>query len=780
MNRNDLRSRSLIKSPNMAGILLAINLMVQGLPLAYAEVIEVDRQGQITVAATKKGKSRAVRRQAKPAVDAAQLKSTTESLKKDFNKIQNDLQNRQSKFMNDMRRNKSKPADGNTLDRLFQNRIKDAAKLDSRWTSAHQKAGRKNTKSPGWERTISRQHQRWLRAAMTTGESSKAGRNAHLTALAIMKSVVGRLDNEASVASYRPRIARLLQLSGKHADAVRAYLELADANDTTSPVKKIQYLKAASVSQAVLADWPLTTPWFDVASGRMKNRSSNSQEELKDILGRIATGTGGVDNVDNWKYDAQIGLIDWVSGQIETALALWQPRLNSQVPLRGNAMRDRNQAGGFTLQHYKTTKQWAELEKTSRQSLSLRWKPAFGKKSISASAMLGDALFEGGKGLLESGDAKSAVIKLTEFTRNYRKDSRFEEAFFLRGKAEQAAGQYIDALQTFKDFTTRFQRSRFDAEANRIGFKLATDMAEEDAGLYFGKRYSIRHRSSPDHTAITESYAALAIGTGNYDEGISALEQLAAKKSGAEARVEALARILDIQTLIAPPESVLATAARLMRNRSLPAEIQLRVYRAQARAAVITGDDKLIAQTRDKTAKLWNASGLSSDSPQEQRDAIGEIYFLYAESIGKTETDPVFGLEVRDPDSHAKKMDARFRALKAPYDAVCEIGRNLHCAAALFQTARLAERFKSAIAELNIAETLDESKVEGFKATKSDLERKWKEDTRRSDAQARELAGQGMVAPGYALAIQLGNGADLILDDRTIGGLHGFIQIDGR
>ncbi len=729
------------------------------------------------IAAAKRGKQ---------ALDPEALKKVLGAVTAEFQKLEKNLKYRKGDFLVDLRKPGFDPADAVRLDSHFQKQIQSAANLDTRWLKSAHKGGRKNPKSQNWERKISREHEVWVKQTMAAGENPKASRNSHLASLKLMQSVVGRTQDETALAAFRPRVAGLYQISGQHSDAVRAYLELADPGRTTNAPLRIRYLNRAATSQAILASWPSiqAAPWRDVASGKIKAAGTRNvtsdrgqRKELKEILARLSQEQGGIDNLANWNYDAQIGLIDWSGGQFQEAMDLWKLRLNSQASLNSKLADHRSQAGGFTLVKLRETKSWAELETAARQGIALRWKPAYGNRKIDAMGMLGDAVFEGGKALLIAGDAANAEIKLADFTANFKKDSRYEEAFFLRGKSERGARHFVDALVTFKDFTGRFPRSRFAEEATRTGFELSTDMADEESGLYFGKRYMTMHSNGERGRQITEAYAQLALGNGFYGDGIAALEKLAGKIKSTATRTDALARILDIQILIGSPESVLETANRLMRLGNLTPSIQMRVFRAQARAAAATGKNHLLARARTGGAKLWANLG---ESDQQNRDAWGEVLFIDADSRGHKELAEAFSLSVRDPHAHLIRIESEYNKIKGDYDQVCAIGRNIYCAAALFRTARVAERFTNGIADLGIADTLEAEVVDRFKNKKTQLTEQWKKDVSAADAQAGELAGQGAAAPGYALAIQLGGGADLILDDRTISGLHGFTQIDAR
>ncbi|NDE16116.1 hypothetical protein EBZ80_14410 [bacterium] len=599
-----------------------------------------------------------------------------------------------------------------------------------------------------------------------------------------MQAVIARTHDDASRAGYRPRLARLYQLCDRHADAVRAFLELADPSQTPDKARRVRYLESAATSQSTLASWPTNPPWNEIASGKFKGASASSHgkaqreaKELKDILTRLTQEQGGLDNLSNWFYDAHVGLIEWSGGRPDEAVELWKPRLASQAALGPKLAVHRSQAGGFTLRHYHEKKSWPELEAAARQAIALGWRPAFGTRKVDPVAMLGDALFEGGKGLLSAGNHAAAEAKLSEFTANFKKDKRFEEAFFLRGKAERGAGHFAEALATFKDFTMRFQRSRFDEEATRAGFELSTDMAEEESGLYFGKRYTLSYARGETGAGITESYAQLALGNGFYSDGISALEKLAKGSRGAQARADAMARILDIQTLVASPESILDTANRLLKMGNLTPGVRMRAFRAQARAGAASGQPQVVARAKQDAARIEPETG---EDDQATRDARGEILFIDAETRGQMELTEVFSLGVADPYAHLTRSEAEYNRIKSGYESVCATGRNIWCAAALFRSARVAEKFEAAVSSLGIAETLEAEVVERFKEKKSGLLDRWKKDAATSDSQAAELASQGMAAPHYALAIQLGGGADLILDDRTIGGLHGFTQIDAR
>ncbi|NBQ53569.1 MAG: hypothetical protein EBU49_08320, partial [Proteobacteria bacterium] len=467
----------------------------------------------------------------KPAIDAAALKTTLAAITSDFQKLEKGLRQQKDNFSKGIRRPGFDPQEAVRLDRLFQNEIRNAAKLDEKWVKASQKGGKSNAKKLNWEAKITRLHVQWVKQAMAAGENPKASKSAHLASLKLMQTVIARSENESELAGFRPRLARLYQLSEKHADAVRAFLELADPQRTTDAQRRIQYLTSAATSQSVLAHWPSTPPWREVAEGKLKEAAHSggpaARKDLKEIFIRLAQEQGGIDNTSNWTFDAHIGLIDWTAGQIQEAMDLWKPRLNSQAALNGKMANHRAQAAGFTLVELRAKKSWQELESTARQAIALRWTPAHGKRKINPVEMLGDALFEGGKALLSAGDATNAEGKFAEFTGSFKKDKRYEEAFFLRGKAERGARHFIEALTTFKDFIGKFQRSRFDEEATRSGFDLATDMADEESGLYLGKHYMTSHSKSDQAQRITESYAQLALGNGFYGDGVTALESLA-------------------------------------------------------------------------------------------------------------------------------------------------------------------------------------------------------------------------------------------------------------
>ncbi len=702
----------------------------------------------------------------------------------EFQKLEKSLGTRRSEFAAAARKSRFDPQDSVRLDHRFMTGARDARTLEEKWTRINAKGGRATAKSAGWEQKIVRAHEQWLRQTMAAGENPRASMSVHLASLRLMQAVIARTHDDATLAGYRPRLARLYQLCDRHADAVRAFMELGDPSRTPDKAQRVRYLESALTSQLILAAWPATPPWNEIASGKLKGAGPASHgkahrevKELKEIMTRLTQEQGGLDNLSNWVYDAHLGLIDWAGGQTTEAVDLWKPRLASQAALGSKLAIHRSQAGGFTLNHYHGKKSWPELESAARQAIALGWRPVFGARKVDPVAMLGDALFEGGKALLSAGNHAGAEAKFAEFTANFKKDKRFEEALFLRGKSERGAGHFVEALATFKDFTMRFQRSRFDEEATRAGFELATDMAEEESGLYFGKRYVLTHAKNEKGAGITESYAQLALGNGFYADGIGALEKLAKGTKGTQARADAMARILDIQTLVASPESILETAGRLLKMGNLTPDVRVRAFRAQARAGAMSGQPQVVTRAKQDAARI--ASGLG-EGDQATRDALGEILFIDAETRGHKELTDVFSLGVADPYAHLTRSESEYNRVKADYDAVCAIGRNIWCAAALFRSARVAQKFEAAISDLGIAETLEAEVVERFKAKKSGLLDRWKKDSAASDGQAAELAAQGMAAPHYALAIQLGGGADLILDDRTIGGLHAFTQIDAR
>jgi TolA-binding protein len=704
----------------------------------------------------------------------------------EFQKLEKTLQSRRSEFTSKTRKSRFDPQDSVRLDQRFMTASREARVLEEKWARIDARGGTtpRRAKKPGdlgWERKITRAHDQWLRQTLAAGENPRASTSMHLASLRLMQAVISRTHDDAALNGFRPRLARLYQLCERHADAVRAFLELADPSRTADSAQRIRYLESAIASQTILASWPVNPPWNEVATGKLKGAGPGSQrKELKEIYSRVAQEKGGADNTGNWFYDAHAGLMDWAAGQSSDAIDAWKTRLASQASLGAKSQVHRSQAGGFTLRHHHGKKAWAELEAAARQAMSLGWRPAFGPHKVDPAAMLGDALFEGGKSLLDAGNAAAAAAKLKEFTASFKKDKRFEEALFLRGKAERGASQFEEALATFKEFAARFQKSRFDEEATRIGFELSTDMADEESGLYFGKRYTLSHAKSESAPAIIESYARLALGNGFYSDGTSALEKLAKGVKGPDARAQAMARILDIQTLVASPESILETAGRLLKMGNLTPEIQLRAFRAQARAAASAGQAGsagIISRAKQDAGRVVSTMG---EGDQATRDAWGEILFIDAETRGHVDLSEAFSLGIADPYSYLTRGEADYNRIKAGYDGVCAIGRNLWCAAALFQTARVAEKFEAATRDLRIAETLEADVVERFKAKKAEMMDRWKKDVATGDSQAAELAAQGIAPPQYALAIQLGGGADLVLDDRTIGGLHAFTQIDAR
>jgi hypothetical protein len=716
----------------------------------------------------------------KPAVSNLAAQKELAAVVASFEKLQKDIKERKSGFAARIKKPGFDPQEAVRLDRMFDSAANSAAGLAEKHARIAVKTGKKNARPPAWPAKIKQLHNSWIKQTLNSGEQPQSSRNAHLASLRLMQVIMGRTQDEAAIAAYRPRLARLFQLSGLHADAVRAYMQLADSEG--QPSRRISYLNNAAVSQSVLAAWPVTPPWLDVASGKNPGPGTAhtkiaTRTELKDIYTRLANERGGRDNDSNWQLDAHAGLIDWVAGQQVAAIELWRQRLGSQAALRSGMASHRSQAGGFALKWYRQQKAWSDLESTARQAMSLNWRPMYGKNKINPVEMLGDALFEGGKAQLSGGESATAVAKLTEFTANFRKDRRFEEALFLRGKAERSARKFIEALETFKQFTTIFSRSRFDEEANRIGFELATDMADEEAGMAFGRRYVAIHGRKPAGRSITEAYASLAMGRGFYQEGVTTMEKLAQGESNKEARTAAMAKLMDLQNLIGQTGDALITAGKLQKMGSLPPEIQLRVARAQARAASAANNKVLILRARDDAMR---ANRAISDGDQQTRDALGEVLFIAAELKGRGEVDEVFNLEVRNPTAHLITQENKYNQVKAAYDSVCGTGRNLWCGPALYRTARVAERFREAAGDLSIADTLASEEVDSFNQKKAALLKRWTDEASAADAQAAELANQGIAAPGYTLTIQLGSGADLVLDDRTISGIHGYIQLDAR
>src|SRR5690606_25759395 len=144
---------------------------------------------------------------------------------------------------------------------------------------------------------------------------------------------------------------------------------------------------------------------------------------------------------------SQAGLLNMSLGRTEAAFQSWTAALEKS-PRAAEA----RFASGLMLVTYQKTANWNELEILARVTIKHKVSPQYRGKAVNPLTMLALALLEGGKQDIASSQYASAVKRLGEFVKRFRKHERHDEGMFFLATAFRGNNQHRQAIETLLSF----------------------------------------------------------------------------------------------------------------------------------------------------------------------------------------------------------------------------------------------------------------------------------------------------------------------------------------
>ncbi|TWW09874.1 hypothetical protein E3A20_09980 [Planctomyces bekefii] len=566
--------------------------------------------------------------------------------------------------------------------------------------------------------------------------TAKNKQNAERTqAIRMAETYLTAVTEAKEIEDVKGRIAGLYALNCEHGKAVAIYKELAEMGEKANAKR---YYVLAIASQSVLASWPLEAPWSANVS---KGSRGGEREELLMLYQKL----NGLES--SWTVIAHVGLLQLASGQQDQAFALWTETLKKDAKGSHAA-----HAAGTMLVTYKGAKDWPQLETLSRLALAAQMRPQYRGTPVDPFVTLGLALLENGKGALEQGQFALAVTKLKEFVVQHASAERHDEGFYLLASAYRGNGQHTEAIKTLLAFVDRYQKSSFYRAALLNGGDWSSEMAFEENVMFFYNRFVSRFGADGEGQRVRTALTELYVGRALYAEAIGILNLTSRAKVDAGVRADALSQILEIEERHGSLDSALATADRVLADKTVSDDTKGRALALKAR--VLARDAKLaeVQQIDGKLAAMSTSPGVT--------EALGEVRYLIAVAQGKTVTTRFFNLALKDPESTLNGRYKAYEGARAAFLKVCEAGQSGYCAPSMHRLARFSEAFMKSIEDIEIQDTLAKEVVDGFRSTKQRIMDEVTKVAKHADSKAVATLSEGSTDPDWVQAVLWQNNGD--------------------
>lgn len=597
---------------------------------------------------------------------------------------------------------------------------------------------------------ISARYKNFVIAMVGASKSPKASKAIRSQTISIINTYVANHAAAADKVPFRTELGRIYALNGQHQEAVRTFMDL---KKESTGAKAQEFLLAAMASQRVLAEWPVTAPWNGIPKKNVPSRTI-----LADMYEERFTAT------NNWDDLAHHGLLLINVNNNTKAFQVWTKNLEKN-PKGQHAQL----AAGMMMASYQSARNWQKLEDIARLAIKANLSPLFGKRTLDSVALLGDALFEGGREHFTAKRYGPASEKLAEFTKKYKTDKRRVEALFVLAKAYHNFEKHPASVETLLVLVNEYPASPYEHDALLLGGEWTVPMAWEDQTIFFYQRFIERFVKDPKVPSIRMVLVELYMGRELYGNAVrlyaAHTEDTRVSKND---RIDSALAIMAVEERYGDAKYAIWGAGKAREISKEDPIIVARVVSFDARRAAKSGDMNKVRQLEASLSKLnVNERGVI--------ESLAQLRFLLAEKQATETKQEIFNLAQTDPVKTLAAQYSIFLKTQAAYDRVCAVGTTTYCGFAMLRLSESTRNSLSSIENLSVAQTLDEKTVRGFESQKLSVISAISRAAARADSIAMGISEKGETTPEWSQEIVVNNSDSNL--ERSHGATgSGFIQ----
>lgn len=601
---------------------------------------------------------------------------------------------------------------------------------------------------------VNERHKSLVYAEIGRAKAPKASSVDRRRAIALAARYSNLVESPQAKEDLNANIAAIYALDQQHENAVKLYLDLAQANASG---KTRQYLELAIKSQSVLAKWPASPPWNAVPKG-----GGDPREKLLDIYKKIgALSKGTVD----WVSLSHAGLLQVALGRQDEAFTEWEKALR-QVPAGQHAA----SAAGMMLLVYEKGHRWENLEQLARFCREKQIKALSQGRPVNVDQLFAEALFNGGKSALAESKFDIAIKKLKEFVTVFAQARNRDEGMFYLASAYHGAGQHKNSIQTLISFTEAYPKSLLFRQAMLNGGDWAVPMAFEEDTIYFYEKFLARFANDGEAPRVRGALYRLYMGRALYAEAGKLLRaQAAANNVGEQTKIDSLKSLMRLEERNGTADRAYEVANTLARR--CDGDCRAEALGVQARYMNSRASAQDLRRIEGQLATI-------GDSPVAQ-DALGEVRFMLAE-LGAQKAITAFkevnSISLRDPAEALKQRYGTYESFAKSYERVCDAGITSFCAPALHKLARLSEDMVNSVEDITIVETLPKAQVDAFYKLKQGIISAAVKRAEDADNKAVSIVSKGYTDPNWTGQILWQNSADWDAERVTGETGNGYLQ----
>lgn len=579
---------------------------------------------------------------------------------------------------------------------------------------------------------IMQRYRNFVIKLVNLAKAPKATKPLRAQTIAIIINYVANYAPAADKVPFKTELGRIYALNGQHAEAVKVFMAL---KKESTGAKAQEFLALAIQSQRILADWPVKAPWAGVPKKNAAARTS-----LADMYEERFAAT------NNWDDLAHHGLLLINVNNNTKAFAAWTKNLEKN-PSGPHAQL----AAGMMMVAYQTGKVWQKLEDVARLAIKARLVPKVGNRSLDSVALLGDALFEGGREHFGQKRYAQAHEKLSEFVKKYRKDRRRPEALFVLAKAYHFDNKHPASIESLLALINDYPGSAYEHDALLFGGEWAMPMAWEDQTIFFYQRFLERFAKDPKVPAIRMSLTELYMGRELYGNAVrlhaAHVEDTRVSKQD---RIESALSIMAIEERYGDAKYAVWGATKAKEISGNDPVIVARVVSFDARRAARSGDINKVRNLEAQLSKL-------NINERSVVESLAQLRYLMAEKQATETKQEIFNLGQTNPMATLNAQYQIFLKTTAAYDRVCAAGTSTYCGLAMLRLSETTRNSLSSIENLSIAQTLDEKTVRNFENQKLSIINAIGKTAARADSIALGISEKGETTPEWSQEIVVNN-----------------------
>jgi hypothetical protein len=593
-------------------------------------------------------------------------------------------------------------------------------------------------------------HRNLVVQLIAQGKKPRSDRQTKTEAIAVASVYLEGQALESEKVPLKTDIGRLYALNDQHAEAVQVFMELKAASQ---PAQAQQYLLLAMQSQRILAKWTEKAPW-----NGMSKQNAPARQVLAQMFEERLQATG------SWDDLAHLGLLYINLNQATKAYGLWTAALqkNPQGP-------HAQLAAGMMLETYKQARQWQNLEDMARLAIKSQLTPIYQNRRLDSVALLGDALFEGGKEHYAGSRWEKATVKLAEFIKSYRSDFRRPEGMFILGNAYHNNEKHPQSVETLFALVNEYPASRFDHDALLLGGKWSIPMAWEEQTIFFYQRFVDRYARDTKAPEIRMTLVDLYLGRELYGNAVRVhMAHVADPQVGRQEQIKSALAVMLIEERYGEAKHAYWGVNKARELSGNNPAVVAEVLAFEARQAASKNDYTKLRQLEAQLSSL----GIQS---RDAAEGLALSRFVLADKEAEETKQKIFNLEQTDPYNTMQSQYAVFLKTKASYEKVCAAGTSTYCGLAMLRLSETTRHSLSAIENLSIPQTLDEKIVTKFEQQKLAIINVITQTASEADVIALGISEKGDTLPVWSQEIVVNSSEGNL--DRSHGAIgNGYVQ----